>query len=393
MTEPDNTAIRVALWRALHLELDASPPVLADPIGLRLVRPDPEWRARPDMDPLRTRTMRASIVVRARLIEDLVAEQKPAQYVLLGAGLDTFAWRGAPAGLRIFEVDQAGTQAWKQARVRDEGLSTPAGLAFVPVDFASESWLDRITAAGFDPALPTVVASTGVIMYLQRDAIRTMLEQVASLPRVTLACSFLVPVDQMAQAERPGFAAAMRGAAAQGTPFVSFFARDEIVGLARAAGFEEARVVTSGDLNARYFAGRTDGLATGTGEEILVATNGWAAIRAAEGRLRTAMLASDVAALDALLHRDLRFAGPDGVVVGKEADLEAHRSGRERIGRLDLGEARLRWDGDDVLVTVDADMAGAFDGAPFGGRFRYERRWTRTNAGWQVTAGSVTPVG
>jgi methyltransferase (TIGR00027 family) len=266
--------VRVALWRALHLELDAVPHVLADPVGIRLVAPDRDWRSRPDMDPVRTRSMRASIVVRARFIEDLVAEQRPAQYLLLGAGLDSFAQRAAPAGLRVFEVDQADTQAWKQARLREERLPVPAWLTFVPVDFETESWLDRVTAAGFDARKPTVVASTGVIMYLEAAAVRAMFEQVASLPEVTLACSFLLPIEQIAEAERPGLEAAKRGAAAQGTPFVSFFARDDILALARDAGFERARVVTSAELNARYFAHRPDGLATGSGEEILVASNG-----------------------------------------------------------------------------------------------------------------------
>lgn len=115
-TLPDSTAARVALWRALHLEVDAPPPVLADDVGLKLLAPDKDWRKRPDMHPEGTKPFRASIVARARFIEDLVIEraaQGVDQYVLLGAGLDSFAQRRPEIASRltIFEVDQPGPQA------------------------------------------------------------------------------------------------------------------------------------------------------------------------------------------------------------------------------------------------------------------------------------------
>ncbi len=270
MTEPDNTAVRVALWRALHTELDSAPHVLDDTVGFRLVAPTDDWRQRPDMDPQRTRTMRASIVARARFIEDLVEEAHPAQYVLLGAGLDTFAQRKSPVGLEVFEVEQPGTQAWKKARLTELGFALPEWLHFVPVDFAAgEQWLEKATS--FDRAKSTIVTSTGVIMYLTREAIKAMFAQVASLKDVTLACSFLLPTELISDEEKPGMEAAKRGAAAAGTPFVSFFTRDDIITLAHEAGFKKAHVVTSKELNEKYFANRADGLYTGTGEEILVA--------------------------------------------------------------------------------------------------------------------------
>src|SRR5205814_9208103 len=93
---PDSTALRVALWRAMHVQVDPPPHVLEDEIGLRLAAPDDGWRRRPDMDPQATKGYRAAIVARARFIEDLVTDQAGhgvAQYVILGAGLDTFAQR------------------------------------------------------------------------------------------------------------------------------------------------------------------------------------------------------------------------------------------------------------------------------------------------------------
>jgi methyltransferase (TIGR00027 family) len=139
-TAPDSTAVRVALWRALHIQADPPPHVLEDEIGLRLAAPDDAWRARPDMDPQGTRLFRASIVARARLIEDLVIDEAGrgvAQYVILGAGLDTFAQRRpeVASSLTLFEIDQPGTQAWKHRRLIELGYGVPEWLRFVPVDF------------------------------------------------------------------------------------------------------------------------------------------------------------------------------------------------------------------------------------------------------------------
>src|SRR3954462_3377188 len=128
----DHTAGRVALWRALHVEVDAPPHVLVDELGLRLAAPPADWRERGDMDPQMTTGMRASIVARARWVEDLVAAQPTAQYVLLGAGLDTFAQRHPTEARRVFEIDQPGTQRWKQQRLAELELPAPR---FVPVDF------------------------------------------------------------------------------------------------------------------------------------------------------------------------------------------------------------------------------------------------------------------
>ena len=115
---PDPTAVRVALWRAVHVQVDAQPHILEDEIGLELVAPDDRWRDRPDMHPEGTRGYRASIVARARYVEDLAVEEAArgvTQYVLLGAGLDTFAQRrpDAASRLEVFEVDQPNVQRWK----------------------------------------------------------------------------------------------------------------------------------------------------------------------------------------------------------------------------------------------------------------------------------------
>jgi methyltransferase (TIGR00027 family) len=275
---PDSTAVRVALWRALHVEIDPPPHVLEDVIGLRLAAPGDAWRERPDMNPLFTRTFRAAMVARARFIEDLVLEQAGRgieQYVILGAGLDTFAQRRVEiaSGLRIFEVDRPGPQAWKQQRLVDLGFGIPEWLRFVPVDFeAGQSWWERLADAGFDRSRPAVVASTGVSLYLTREANAATLRQVAALaPGSALAMTYILPIELADPEERPGFEAAIRGAQASGTPFLSFFTGQEMTAMALEAGFREAWYVPAADLAERYFSGRADGLRPGKSEEFLVA--------------------------------------------------------------------------------------------------------------------------
>lgn len=271
---PDSTAVRVALWRAMHVAVDGPPHVIVDEIGLRLAAPDEDWRGRPDMDPGFTRPFRAAIVARARFIEDLVVEQAGrgvGQYVILGAGLDTFAQRRPEiaARLTVFEVDRPGPQAWKRRRLIELGFGVPDRLRLVPVDFeAGVSWWEQLLAAGFDAGRPAVVASTGVSMYLTAT-----LRQVAALvPGSTFAMTFLLPLELADPEVRPGLERAVQGARASGTPFISFFTPPEMLALARAAGFREVRHVSAADLARRYFAGRTDGLRPpNNSEELLVA--------------------------------------------------------------------------------------------------------------------------
>jgi methyltransferase (TIGR00027 family) len=276
---PDSTAVRVALWRAMHVLVDAPPHVFDDVVGLELAGPGDDWRARPDMDPMWTQGFRAAIVARARFIEDLVVEQAAggvAQYVLLGAGLDTFAQRRPDLAGRmgVFEIDQPGPQAWKRQRLTDLGYGIPAGLRFVAVDFeANDDWYARLVDAGFDPAAPAVIASTGVSMYLTREANRQVLDRVAGFATgSTLVMTFLLPSELLDPADRAGLEAAARGARTSGTPFVSLYPPDEILAAASSAGFRTVGHIAGKSFGDRYFAERTDGLRPSSGEDLLVAT-------------------------------------------------------------------------------------------------------------------------
>jgi methyltransferase (TIGR00027 family) len=277
---PESSAVRVALWRALHMQVDPPPHVFEDCVGLELVAPDEGWQRRPDMDPDGTKYFRASILARARFIEDIVLDQADrgvGQYVILGAGLDTFAQRRPEVAsrLRVFEVDRSGPQAWKRQRLIELGFGIPEWLRFVSVDFeAGDNWWQRLASAGFDASRPAIVASTGVSMYLTKSAIMATLRQIALFARgSTFAMSFMMPVEFAEPALRTAIEFSLKGARASGTPFVSFFTPEEMISLAREIGFKDARHVSAVTLAERYFAGRADGLRPPkNAEELLVAT-------------------------------------------------------------------------------------------------------------------------
>jgi methyltransferase (TIGR00027 family) len=276
---PESTAVRTALWRAMHVQVDPPPHVLEDEVGLELAAPDDDWRHRSDMDPPATSPFRAAMVARARFIEDLITEQSHlgiAQYVILGAGLDTFAQRRPEIAcrLRIFEVDRPGPQAWKRRRLVELGYGIPDWLNLVPTDFEdTDHWLRGLSAAGLNLDQPAVIVSTGVTMYLTRQATAATLRKVATFaPGSTLAMTFLLPIEHLQPADRPGLQASKDGAQVSGTPFISFYTPPEMLKLAHEAGFKNAQHVPGASLADRYFADRTDGLRPSSGEDLLLAT-------------------------------------------------------------------------------------------------------------------------
>ena len=275
-TEPDNTAVRTALWRALHVQVDAIPHILEDEEGLKLIAPPDDWQQRPDMK--FTKRIRASVVARARFIEDLIIEQSKqgiTQYVILGAGLDTFAQRRADIAstLQVYEIDQPDTQTWKQQRLIELGFGIPEWLHFVSVNFETSSWWEQLLKAEFDISKQTVVSCTGVSLYLTKDAIISTLKQIATLaPGSKLAMTFYLPMELLDEEDKPLQLIAEKGAREAGTPFVSFFTPNEILALASEAGFKEATTISTKDMEGLYFRDRTDHLLPASGEMFLLAT-------------------------------------------------------------------------------------------------------------------------
>ena len=265
---PSLTAYRVALSRAAHQILDR-PPVLADTIALAMVgeRGVAEIRAarlRFALPP--ARHLRAFLVARSRVAEEALAAAVPRgvhQYVVLGAGLDTFAYRSpyCSAQLRVLEVDHPATQAWKRRRLAAAGIALPESLSFVPVDLERESLAARLASAGFRAAEPAFFSWLGVTMYLTRAAVLGTLGYVAGLPAASgIVFDYAVPPATLALIPRLLVRGLMRRVAAAGEPWKSFF---DPPGLARelhGLGFRQLEDLGPAELNARFFSDRADGL-------------------------------------------------------------------------------------------------------------------------------------
>jgi methyltransferase (TIGR00027 family) len=259
--------------------IDPAPRILDDQIGLRLASPPEDWRLRPDMSPEATRRVRATAVARSRFVEDLVEEKQAAgfsQYVLLAAGLDSFALRKLKVltDLDVYEVDSPAAQEWKRKKLSDLGLDIPRTLRFAAADVArGEARKLKLEAAGFDTSRPAVVGSCGDCVYQTREALVAMLQEIASLASGTiLVLSFQLPLELVDADERPQRKAIEAFARVTGTPFRSLFSPAEALQLAQDAGFREVLHVPAAELTARYFGGRSDGLRPSSAEDLLVAT-------------------------------------------------------------------------------------------------------------------------
>jgi methyltransferase (TIGR00027 family) len=264
--EPSRTALRVATLRAAHQLLD-EPVVLVDPHALPILGPDLEAQVREDPyqynDPF-LRVLRATVVLRAKFAEDELARgyaEGVRQYVVLGAGLDTFAYRNPFPELRVFEADHPSTQNWKRQSLAAAAIPIPDSLSFVASDFERGTLLQALTAAGFRSDLPACFSWLGVTMYLTVDAVMETLAVIARLPRgSSVTFDFRVHhalLDPFEQAVAP---IVEQHVAALGEPFVSTFDPAALREAALKFGFSAAEAHEPEALNRRYFYRRKDGL-------------------------------------------------------------------------------------------------------------------------------------
>jgi methyltransferase (TIGR00027 family) len=256
------TALRVAIRRAAHQLVDR-PPVLDDPIAVRLIGSDyPRDLERASHKV--ARDFRAYLAARSRFAEDHLAQAVEAgvkQYVVLGAGLDTFAYRNPFAALRVFEADFPATQSWKREMLNAARIEPPAGLTYVPLDFEHRSLLESLGDNGFDSSSPAFFSWLGVVPYLTIDAFRSTLAAIAGLPRGTgLVFDYSVPPESLTPERRAIFDRLAGRVAAAGEPLQLFFTPEEMEAKLRAAGFFRLEQVNHDGLNALYFVDRDDGL-------------------------------------------------------------------------------------------------------------------------------------
>lgn len=277
--QPSDSALRVAELRAVHQLLD-EPVVFEDHLAFRILGKQHEaaLRAAPFAfnDPLR-RGLRAVLAVRSRLAEEELGravESGVRQYVVLGAGLDTFACRNrhAPLGLHVYEVDHPATQAWKKTMLQSGGIAIPEGVKFVGVDFERDSLAHQLQHAGFRTDVPAYFSWLGVTVYLSPAAIFDTLGWIASLPKgssITFdyraAPALLDPIDRLID-DAIGKAMAERG-----EPWVSSFEPSEFEEQLRDLGFGTVESFSPDQLNERYLARRKDGLRVGGGFRMMSA--------------------------------------------------------------------------------------------------------------------------
>jgi methyltransferase (TIGR00027 family) len=260
--KPSRTALRVAMRRAAHQLVD-QPPVLDDPFAVRLMG----TKFARDMERAQhrvARDFRAFMAVRSRLVEDQLAIAVAAgvdQYVVLGAGLDTFAWRNPFPGLRVFEVDFPATQEWKRWMVAEAALPQPVGLTFVPLDFENQALADGLAEAGFDAERPAFFGWLGVTAYLTLQAFRATLEVIAGLPKGSgLGLDYGLSAAAVGPLGRITLHALSQRVAATGEPFTLLFAPEEMEQELLRIGFGRIEQWGARELNAHYFVARADGL-------------------------------------------------------------------------------------------------------------------------------------
>ena len=256
------TALGVAIRRAAHQLVD-HPPVLDDPIALSLVGNVYPHRMERAMHPV-ARDFRCFMAARSRYAEDQLAvavSQGVRQYVVLGAGLDTFAYRNPFPDLRVFEVDFPATQEWKREMLAQAGIPVPPNLTFLPIDFEHHTLAEGLATAQFDASIPAFFGWLGVVPYLTLGAFRSTLETIAAMPPGS-AVSFDYGRDPstLGPLGRIAFDRLASRVAAAGEPFQLFFTTDSMAAEFTRAGFSRFEQLDTEHINERYFKDRADGL-------------------------------------------------------------------------------------------------------------------------------------
>jgi methyltransferase (TIGR00027 family) len=260
--KPSKTALRVAIRRAAHQVIDR-PHVLDDPVAVQLLGPGFARDMERAMHPV-ARDFRAFMAARSRYVEDELAKavaKGATQYVVLGAGLETFAYRNPFPALKVFEVDFPATQAWKRSMLRDAGIAIPESLTFVPLDFEHTGLTEGLAKTEFSGHTRAFFGWLGVVPYLTLDAFQATLQTVARLPAGSgISFDYAFVPETLSPKRRAIFNALSERVAAAGEPFKLFFTPEQMVSELRDAGFMNIEQNDSGHLNELYFRDRSDGL-------------------------------------------------------------------------------------------------------------------------------------
>ncbi len=269
---PSETALRVAMRRAAHQIMDA-PRVFNDPLALRIVGVenesaqwlDPKWL---EQTPFACR-FRAFLAARSRYAEDqipIAINRGVRQYVVLGAGLDTFAYRNSYSEdvLHVFEVDHPITQTWKHKRLKEAGIPIPRTLTFSPIDFESETLEAGLRRTGFDMDTSTFFSWLGVTPYITSKAVAATLRFVASMPVDSgIVFDYIISPSRLHPTARRAYDSLAHHVALIGESFQSFFDPSRLKDNLRAMGFSQIEDLGPEELNDLYFRERTNELKVG----------------------------------------------------------------------------------------------------------------------------------
>jgi len=281
MTEgsPSRTALGAAKHRAVHQLLDI-PKIFDDPLALRIICENAKKRIWVDLCQLqKRRSLRAFIALRSRYAEDELAraiQRGVRQYVILGAGLDTFAYRNPypVSRLRVFEVDHPATQTWKRERLRKAGIAIPDSLTLAPVDFEQQTLADGLNRAGFRADEPAFFSMLGVVVYLTKTAVMETFKFVASLPAGSeIVFDYGILSSMLSERQRSGREYLARRVAAIGEPWITYFDPASLARDLRSVGFRQLEDFGPEEAKDRYFKDRTDGLYIGGSTRLMKARN------------------------------------------------------------------------------------------------------------------------
>ena len=275
---PSATAQRVAMRRAAHQLLD-DPKVFDDPVALRIVgkesaatlQADPSQFEATPLSPY----LRAFVAARSRYAEDELAlgvRRGVSQYVILGAGLDTFAYRNPyPKGvLRVFEVDYPSTQTWKRSRLEEVGITLRGDLTFAPVDFETQTLEEGLRSAGYNPGKCTFFSWLGVTEYLTSEVVMATLRFIASAPAASgVVFDYMISPSLLTPAQRSGFEALSKRVSSAGEPWKAFFDPELLTKNLQTMGFGYVEDNGPDEINVRYFKNRKDGLQVGSLSHIM----------------------------------------------------------------------------------------------------------------------------
>ena len=278
---PSSTALGAAMLRAAHLLLDDEPKILKDDFASVFSGVENEAALRAALERMQTnfarrtspalaqalvRHLRASVTMRSRYTEDELSNALARgirQYVILGAGLDSFAYRRRDVAdvLRVFEVDHPATQQWKRGRLQELGIELPPNLTFIPINFEQQTVTAALQAGGYRLEEPAFFSWLGVIGYLTEEAtFKTLREVVAAAPGSEIVFGYGVQEALLDEESRQMRALVKAGVAAQGEPILTLFEPTSLAARVKELGFAQVWDFGPEEANARYFAGRADGL-------------------------------------------------------------------------------------------------------------------------------------